>query len=1226
MKHPWNHTHKWKTRLSALSMAVALFGPLNGMPAQAALLQTASQDGMLLHYTFDQNTPGKATDASGHGNDGTLEGQASWTDAGKLGGAIDLNGTSAYVRLPDGLLEKQHDLTIATWVHADSLGTWARVFDFGSGTDNWMFLTLSDFMGVPRFSILPRGSSENLLTGSPFPGTGDWHHVAVVVSGNTYTLYLDGLQAGSVSNMQNNPAKLGATNQNFIGKSQFAPDPFFDGKIDDFRIYDHALSGSELLALVTSGMTDAQSVAYTSKWLSLGDTSQQTEGLNLPTSGPSGTTITWASSQPEVVAADGTVKRPAQGNANQTVTLTATVQKGTAQESKTFQVVVWAMGASAYTLNVQADQPSHAVPSTLYGIFFEDINEAADGGVYAELVKNRSFEFDPQLTAWTVVTESGGAGKVSGQSDQPLNEHNPQYVRLNVTAAGAGLANSGFGGIAVQKDARYNFSVYLRSSAPLSRPLQAQLQGADGKVYGSCEVQGVGAQWQKFNCDLTSSTTDPEARLVLLVSETATLDLDMVSLFPENTFKNRPNGLRDDLTRTLENLQPGFLRFPGGCIVEGGSFFNRYRWKNTIGDVAEREIQPNQWAPGYYQSFGLGFGEYFQLAADIGAEPLPILYAGQTSCTGSPDMVALEDLGPYIQDALDLIEYANGDVSTRWGAVRAAQGHPEPFNMKYLGVGNELWGQDYLNRYEKFYDVLKQKHPEIKLVLSAGAFPSDFNFQLAWDWVKKNHKADLIDEHMYQSPQWFYDNVTRYDNYDRTGPKVFVGEYAAHGTGKRNNMESALAEAAFMTGLERNSDVVEMASFAPLLAKENRTQWTTDLIWFNNQQVYLTPNYHVQQMFKHNLGQQLIPTTLVKEVQTQSAAQPITGSILLGSWSTAVSFDDVKITPADQNQLYNNDFADPTSIAQWNTYRGDWSIEDGVLKQSSATLTDARLLLGQGEDWNNYTLTLKACKDSGAEGFLIGFGSKNTNDYYWWNLGGWGNTATAVEKSVGGVKTTLGNATPITIEKGRWYDIKVEVQQNHIKLYLDGTLIHDLVDAPSSAGPLYSASTLDQHTGDVILKVVNTSGNAQTTQINLNGMANLQPEADVIELASASGQDENSFAAPDQVKPVTKRLSGVGEHFSYDFPAYSVTILLLHTSQNAQIASVQPVTLNVPVGKAPELPATVSVKKHDGRTEEVKVLWKNVDAVQYSTPGTFEVKGTLEGTDLHAVAQVTVTP
>lgn len=1211
---------KKRHTLVRLSMKMAVSAVLALTPAAHA----ADAD-LLLHYTFDGATGNTISDTSGNKNDGLLEGKATLVPEGKLAGALNLDGTSGFVRLPQALLAGQHDLTIATWVKPDALGTWARIFDFGSGTDNWMFLTLNDFTNATRFAVLPKGSSENLLTGPVFPGGTDWHHVAVVISGNTYTLYIDGMQAASVSNMQNFPARLGETTQNYLGKSQFEPDPMFDGKLDDFRIYKRALNAQELLGLVTAGMTDAESVAYASKWLKLGDTSQQTRDLSLPTAGPSGTTIQWTSSNPKIISAAGKVTRPAKGQSNQKVTLTASLQKGNVTETRTFEVEVWAEGATAYTLDVQADQPTHAIPPTLYGIFFEDINYAADGGLYAELVRNRSFEFDPQLSGWTVVTEAGGAAKVSGQSERPLNEQNPQSMRLTVTAAGAGLSNSGFDGIAVHKDAAYAFSIYARSVSSLSKPLRVQLKGAKGEVYGSCEITGLTTDWQKFSCTLTSNATDPAATLNVLVDEAATVDFDMVSLFPEQTFKNRTGGLRQDLARTLDDLQPGFLRFPGGCIVEGGSFFNRYRWKNTIGDVAQREIQPNQWAAGYYQSFGLGFQEYFQFAQDIGAEPLPILYVGQTSCTGTPDMVALDDLGPYIQDALDLIEYANGDAkTTRWGALRAAHGHPEPFNMKYLGVGNELWGQDYLNRYERFYDRLKQKHPEIQLVLSAGAFPSDFNFQLAWDWAKKTGKADLIDEHMYQSPQWFYDNVNRYDGYDRKGPRVFVGEYAAHGVGKRNNLESALAEAAFMTGLERNSDVVEMASFAPLLAKENRTQWTTDLIWFNNQEVFLTPNYHVQQLFKEHLGQQVLPTTLTRQTQAQVSAQPITGSILLGSWSTAVSYDDVKITSGDQTVKYQNDFSDATTISQWNTFRGDWSIEEGMVKQTGASLTDARLLLGQGEDWNNYTLTLRARKDRGAEGFLIGFGAKNASDYYWWNLGGWNNTSTAVEKAVGGVKTTIGNAVPVTIETGRWYDVKIEVQENHLRLFLDGKLIHDITDAPSVNGPLYSVSNLDEATGDIILKVVNTSGSTQSTQINLGGVKDLQPQATLIELSSPSALDENSFAAPDLVKPTTRTLQGISQHFSHDFPAYSLTILRLHTGNRAVIEAIEPLALNTAVGQRPILPEQVTVMHTDGTTRTVPVIWKQVDEGQYSTPGTYEVEGTVEGTHLEAVALVTV--
>ncbi|MBP1966739.1 LamG-like jellyroll fold domain-containing protein [Paenibacillus aceris] len=1185
-------------------------------------VSTVAEDSLLLHYKFDQTSGTTVEDASNKGHSGTLMGGATWNTEGKIGGAVTLNGTNGYIKLPDGILADQNDVTIATWVKVNTIKTWGRVFDFGSGTSNWTMLTLKNGSGFMEFSTTPEGGSKELVSGPAFPTSKIWQHVAVVKKGNKSTMYINGIEVASTTTMPTLPSVLGNTTQNYIGKSQYA-DPYFDGGIDDFRIYNRALEGNEVMGLAIESMSNLELVAYSKNWLNLGDTSKQTQNLSLPTSGPGGTSVTWQTSDASIVKTDGTVTQPAAGQGDKSVTLTATISKGDIQDTKSFTVVVWESGSTAYTMNINGSQPAHDVSPTLYGIFFEDINYSADGGLYGELVQNRSFEFDSPLYAWNNVIENGGAGQVTTAKTDPLNAKNPNYVRLSVTkpGAGVGISNSGYDGIAVKSGESYHFSVYTRSSDSPSKSIAVQLRGQQGTVYDACTINGITSQWQKLDCSLKAKATDTKASIVVMATDAATVDLDMVSLFPETTWGNRSNGLRYDLAEMLDDLHPGFLRFPGGCIVEGGSLQNRYQWKNTIGDVNQRQIQHNQWASNYYQSFGLGFHEYFQLAEDIGAEPLPLLFIGQVSCTATPPMIPLGDLQPYIQDALDLIEYANGDVTTKWGAARAANGHPEPFHLKYLGLGNELWGQNYLDRYNIFYDAIKAKYPEMKLVLSAGAYPDDANFDLAYNWLGKNgQKADLVDEHMYQSPQWFYNNVNRYDKYSRTGPKVFVGEYAAHGSGKRNNMESALAEGAFMTGLERNSDVVGMASFAPLFAYTNRTQWTTDLIWFNNHEVFGTPNYYVQQMFKNHLGQKLMPTELTKRNQPSS---DVTGSIVLGSWSTAVDYDNVKVTSADHTELLNNDFTDSATLSQWNNFKGTWAITGGLLKQTDASATDARLQLLQGQNWSNYTLELKARKVSGAEGFLVGFGNKDSNNYYWWNLGGFGNTKTVIEKAVNGTKTTISNTSTKTITANQWYDIKVVVEGNRIRCYLDGELIHDITDN-TIPGPLYSVTTKDETTGDLIVKVVNISGEAQSTQVNVSGAEYIQPEATVIELKSASSADENSYNDPTNVFPVTKKVSGFGKSFSYSFPAYSLSVIRLRTTSAPVIDSIDNVNVHTSIGSAPQLPAVVTVTKSDGSKQNADVEWKRVDEDQYATVGTFEVKGIVAGTYLNAYATVQV--
>ena len=524
---------------------------------------------------------------------------------------------------------------------------------------------------------------------------------------------------------------------------------------------------------------------------------------------------------------------------------------------------------------VDAAHPGAAIAPTMFGIFFEDINFGADGGLYPELVKNRSFEFSEALTGWHEVLGYGPKGidspkgELDIRTEQPLNETNPHYLRARVYEPGYAFWNTGFRGMGVQKGAEYRFSAYVRSSGP--KALRATIQDGKGHAVGSGALQGFDDHWKRYETTIHVSETAPHGQLNLSVDETGSLDLDMVSLFPVDTWRGRPNGLRKDLVQLLHDMHPGFLRFPGGCIVEGRQLATRYRWKTTVGDIASRQTIINRWndefdtkpAPDYFQSFGLGFYEYFQLAEDIGAEPLPILNCGMACQFNSSETAAMDQLDEYVQDALDLIDFANGPATSPWGKLRADMGHSEPFHMKMIGVGNEQWGPRYVERYKVFAAALKSKHPEIKLVVSAGPAPAGEPFNTLWStW--RDLKADLVDEHYYMSPEWFLANSGRYDHYPRSGPKVFAGEFAAQSVGttsseNRNNWKSAISEAAFMTGLERNADVVQMASYAPLLAHADAWQWKPDAIWFDNLRSFGTPNYYVQKMFASNVGTRVVP-------------------------------------------------------------------------------------------------------------------------------------------------------------------------------------------------------------------------------------------------------------------------------------------------------------------------------------------------------------------------------
>jgi alpha-L-arabinofuranosidase len=545
---------------------------------------------------------------------------------------------------------------------------------------------------------------------------------------------------------------------------------------------------------------------------------------------------------------------------------------------------------AAPTITIRADQPGPKINPAMWGIFFEDINFGADGGLYAELVKNRSFEFPDPLMGWVKISPSLAHGELSVRDDDSFDTNNAHYVRLlSEGTAPFGISNEGFRGMGVRKGEAYEFSAQIRGidGSPI---LWVQLYGGDGTLLDKVELKDFSPGWKKYTATLHPKDTDANARLAIVLDGKGIVDLDMVSLFPEHTWKNRPGGLRADMVQALADLHPGFLRFPGGCIVEGSVLARRYQWKNTIGPIEDRHLLINRWnyefqhrpTPDYFQSFGLGFLEYFQLCEDIGAEPLPILNCGMACQFNSGELCPIDELGPYIQDALDLIQFANGTTNTAWGAKRAALGHPEPFNMKMLGVGNEQWGQQYIDRYTKFAEAIKAKYPDIQLVSAAGPDPADQRFQFAWSNLRARH-ADIIDEHSYAKPDWFFANSHRYDHYDRNGPKVFMGEYAAQSdytvsTKNRNNLDCALAEAAYMTGLERNADVVRMASYAPLFANTEAWQWTPDLIWVDSLQVLRTPNYYVQQLFSRNRGDVVLPTQLEGVTKSASGAEALYAS------------------------------------------------------------------------------------------------------------------------------------------------------------------------------------------------------------------------------------------------------------------------------------------------------------------------------------------------------------
>lgn len=577
------------------------------------------------------------------------------------------------------------------------------------------------------------------------------------------------------------------------------------------------------------------------------------------------------------------------------------------------------MGISAQEVNnmvVQTNKIGAEIQPTMYGHFFEDINYGADGGLYAELIKNRSFEFPQNFMGWNIF------GNVTLLDDGPFDK-NPHYVRLGDPGHAhkrTGIENEGFFGIGIKAGESYRFSVWARGeNQKITVELIDNASMGETQVITSQTLDINSKDWKKYEIKLTPEQTFAKAHLRIFLASAGTVDLEHVSLFPTDTWKGRENGLRKDLVQALADTKPGVFRFPGGCIVEGTDLASRYNWKNSVGPVENRPLNENRWHytfphrffPDYFQTYGMGFYELFLLAEDMGAEPLPVLSCGlacQFQNENEEAHVKVCDLQPYIQDALDLIEFANGATDTKWGGLRAEMGHPEPFNLKFIGIGNEQWGPEYPERLKPFVEAIRKTYPDMKIIGSSGPNSEGKDFEYLWPEMKKL-KVDLVDEHFYRPEDWFLNSGSRYDNYDRKGPKVFAGEYACHGRGKKwNHFHASLLEAAFLTGVERNADVVHMATYAPLLAHVEGWQWRPDLIWFDNLRSVRTCSWYVQSIYGHNAGSNVVPLTMDKKPVSGQEGQ--NGLFASAVWDEPTQSYIVKVVnTSDKAQQLNVEFA-----------------------------------------------------------------------------------------------------------------------------------------------------------------------------------------------------------------------------------------------------------------------------------------------------------------------------
>ncbi|MDX1933035.1 MAG: alpha-L-arabinofuranosidase C-terminal domain-containing protein [Capsulimonadales bacterium] len=746
---------------------------------------------------------------------------------------------------------------------------------------------------------------------------------------------------------------------------------------------------------------------------------------------------------------------------------------------------------------IRADARASGTPVSpyLYGVFFEEINHAGDGGLYGELVRNRSFEDGRDGTdAWALNVSEGGSATWRQDRSPSVHANNPTSLRLEITSnpGEVTLSNTGYWGITLRKGKRYDFSLLARATPGFRGPIEVRLQDRLGKTLAKAPLTAPGADWKRQTAVLKPTADATDAHLVLATRGVGTVFLDMVSLFPE-TYKNRPNGLRPDLATTVAAMRPAFLRFPGGCFVEGETMASAFRWKNTIGPIESRPSRACLW--GYRSTEGLGYHEYLQFCEDVGAVPLLVVNCGMAH----RDVVPMAEMGPWVQDALDAIEYANGPVTSKWGALRAQQGHPKPFGLKFIEIGNENGGPAYDERFALFVDALRKHHPEVRIIADL------------WGGAPKSRPYDLIDEHYYSDPDFFFRNARRYDDYPRTGPKVYVGEYAVTQGAGTGNLHAALGEAAFMIGMERNADVVSMSSYAPLFVRAENRAWNPDAIVFNSGSVFGTPSYHVQRLFAHARPEVSLPTTLEMTEASRKATSlqpPLRGAVGLGTWDTQAEFRDVTVTGVDGT---------PFPLTGERIVSGTWNRQGDVLSQTESG-NDRRIMFGDAS-WGDYTLSLKARKTGGAEGFLILFRAGDDRNLYWWNLGGWGNTRHAVERMHNGGKSIPpGAETQGRIETGRWYDIRVEVRGPRIVCFLDGKAVHTF-EEPGT--PLFHA-VVGRAGRDYVLKVVNGAETAQTAVVALSGRADADAGTVMAEITTLTGEAlsaENSFETPERIAP-----------------------------------------------------------------------------------------------------------
>jgi alpha-N-arabinofuranosidase len=827
-----------------------------------------------------------------------------------------------------------------------------------------------------------------------------------------------------------------------------------------------------------------------------------------------------------------------------------------------------AVPAATGRVVVDLSKPGATIPPRLYGIFYEEINHAGDGGLYAELIRNRGFE-DAKLPpacvregnfvvpprtphfdtgkpndwrlrwdetdphpSWSLMAQAGAAASIGLTVDQPLNDATPHSLQVDVSTTAAGraplLINEGHWGMRYVQGDKYRLSFFARNDQPIR--VTAVLLSADGKPLAEQPISLDAGGWRRHEVMLTADIAEAKGRFALRFDTPGRVWLDMISLFPARTFKDRPNGLRPDLAQAVADMKPGFIRGPGGCFAEGITIESRPQWKRSLGPIEERPGTYSPW--GYWSTDGFGYHEFLQFAEDINADALWVINVGVSCSMRSGTYLPDSELPALIEDALEAIEYAIGPTTSKWGALRAKHGHPTPFPLKYIEIGNEQRGARYGQRVAQFYKAIKAKYPQIKIALSSWIAGIDRNA------IDAAGPLDIVDEHAYKPVNWAIENFDSFAGYKREGWELYIGEFATNSGVGRGNWIAAINDAAYMMSVEKNTDLVKMASYAPLLENVNHRDWEVNMIHFDSSRMFARASYYVQKLFAENLPSVSLPAAVTF---TPAGDKAIAGAVGLGTWNTAAEFRDVRIE-RDGKTVYQSDF-ERTPLT-WSPVtgrgqgsRGTWSVAEGAYRQSADAIGFSYL---SGSDSANTTISLKARKISGAEGFLV-MGGVIDGRRVQWNVAGWGNTQSAVQAG----DAIVGRAVRHRIETGRWYDLRLEIRGRSVKGYIDGELLNEATYPRIDT--VLSIAGRDDRTGDLIIKALNTGPDSAAVTFDIKGATRIAPSGQLTTMSSNGPQDENSFEAPRRIVPVTSTITGLGPSFTRTLPPYSLSILRVST-------------------------------------------------------------------------------